>query len=202
MITEFICKFCGDIRINANSLHNHERLCKLNPNKQTANLVNAKEALKEKVTCIYCNKPFVKGNITKHTNSCSKNPVVLLKKEKTCPVCSKVFYTSAVTCSNSCANTYFRSGINHPKYKEDSTTAYVAICFSFHKKECIICGEDKIVAVHHYDENHLNNNPDNLIPLCPTHHQYFHSKYRDLVELQIVTYRNNFIENTTPPSRG
>jgi len=30
----FICKFCGSERKNANSLRNHERLCKENPNRQ------------------------------------------------------------------------------------------------------------------------------------------------------------------------
>lgn len=55
------------------------------------------------------------------------------------------------------------------------------MCFHYHKKECIICGENKIVSVHHYDENHKNNNPENLVPLSPTHHQYVRSKYKNEV---------------------
>ena len=31
---KYVCKFCNDVRKNANSLRNHERLCKNNPNKQ------------------------------------------------------------------------------------------------------------------------------------------------------------------------
>ena len=31
---EFICKYCGKECINTNSLRNHERLCKENPNRQ------------------------------------------------------------------------------------------------------------------------------------------------------------------------
>ena len=31
---EYKCQYCGKICKNANSLRNHERLCKLNPNKQ------------------------------------------------------------------------------------------------------------------------------------------------------------------------
>lgn len=31
----FKCKYCGIIKKNANSLRNHERLCKSNPNHQT-----------------------------------------------------------------------------------------------------------------------------------------------------------------------
>lgn len=126
---------------------------------------------------------------------------ILLEYDR-CPICNKIKTNlSNVTCSNSCANTYFRSGVNNPNYNENSPTAYIKICFSYHKKECIICGEDKIVAVHHFDENHTNNDPSNLIPLCPTHHQYFHSKYRYLVESQINNYRHNFINNI-PPFEG
>lgn len=33
-MNECICKFCGKTCKNANSLRNHERLCKLNPNRQ------------------------------------------------------------------------------------------------------------------------------------------------------------------------
>lgn len=34
MEESYICKFCGKACKNANSLRNHERLCKLNPNRQ------------------------------------------------------------------------------------------------------------------------------------------------------------------------
>jgi 5-methylcytosine-specific restriction endonuclease McrA len=63
----------------------------------------------------------------------------------------------------------------------------------YHKKECVICGENKIVAVHHYDENHNNDSIENLIPLCPTHHNYVHSRYKDEVIDTINKYREEFI---------
>lgn len=195
---KFVCRFCSDERINANSLRNHERLCKLNPSRQTAKIEQAREAANIKVNCNFCNKQYTKTNIKKHTSACMKNPEVLSRKEKTCPVCNSWFYTTSTTCSTSCANTYFRSGINNPNYSADSNNAYIRICFSFHKKECIICRESNIVEVHHFDEDHTNNSPANLIPLCPTHHQYFHSKYRLLVESQINSYRDNFIKNLPP----
>ena len=34
MNIEYKCQYCGKICKNANSLRNHERLCKLNPNHQ------------------------------------------------------------------------------------------------------------------------------------------------------------------------
>jgi len=112
---------------------------------------------------------------------------IIIKK---CPVCKKEFKTKndskeKTTCSYSCANTYFRSGKDNPNYKG---TQYRTICFAHHKKECIICGENKIVEVHHLDENHENNEPNNLIPLCPTHHSYWHSKYKYLVENEVNKY--------------
>ena len=117
---------------------------------------------------------------------------------KICPVCGKEFITnsggqrSKVTCSHACSNSYFRSGRSNPNWKDDS---YRSTCFEQHKKKCIICGEDKIVSVHHYDENRKNNNSENLIPLCPTHHQYVHSKYKYLVIERIDEYRDDFIKN-------
>lgn len=118
-----------------------------------------------------------------------------------CPICLKEFLTKEhctqqqKTCSYSCANTYFRSGINSPSYKEDTAVNYRTLCFRYHKKECIICKEDKIVSVHHYDENHDNNEISNLVPLCPTHHQYVHSRYKHLVQDQIDSYILKFKKN-------
>ena len=111
--------------------------------------------------------------------------------EKICPICKKTFKTimnhrdEKVTCSHSCANSFFRSGKNNPNWKDDR---YQTTCWEFHKKECVICGENLIVTVHHHDENHNNNSPDNLVPLCPTHHQYVHSRYRHLIIDVIENY--------------
>ena len=120
--------------------------------------------------------------------------------ETKCPVCKKLFtYVDSPkqrksTCSTSCANTYFRSGSDNPNWKNDT---YRSTCFLYHKKECVVCKESNIVAVHHLDHNEKNNNPTNLVPLCPTHHQYWHSRYRPLVEPEIREYMNNFMLTTT-----
>lgn len=115
--------------------------------------------------------------------------------EKNCPICGTKFTTrkdsprEKMTCSHSCANSYFRSGVNNPNWKENS---YRSTCFHFHKKECIVCGENKIVEVHHLDENNKNNSPNNLIPLCPTHHQYWHSRYKEEIEQIVIDYITEF----------
>lgn len=112
--------------------------------------------------------------------------------ETECPVCGTEFTTNEkenkTTCGYRCANTYFRSGKNNPNWKG---TQYRTIMKEHHKMECVVCGEDKIVTCHHYDENHNNNEPSNLIPLCPTHHQYVHSRYKDEVIGIIDEYRKN-----------
>lgn len=123
---------------------------------------------------------------------------------KNCPVCNKEFETlqnhprEKQTCSHSCSNSYFRSGENNPNYKEDSKANYRTLCFRYHKKECIICKEQNIVAVHHYDENHNNNNIDNLVPLCPTHHTYIHSEFAYLIQAQVDNYVKNFKASALP----
>lgn len=107
---------------------------------------------------------------------------------KECPVCKKIFKVTEddpkITCGYSCSNTYF-NGTKRNK----NISQYRTIAFKYHEKTCIVCGEDKIVEVHHYDENKNNNQVDNLIPLCPTHHQYYHSKYKYLVVDIIEEFR-------------
>jgi len=116
---------------------------------------------------------------------------------KECPICGKSFETKLghrkekTVCSRGCSNTYFRSGEDHPNYKEEISDGYYGYrraCFEYHDKRCVVCGEDKIVAVHHMDENNKNNDPKNLVPLCPTHHGYWHSRYRHLIEEQVFGY--------------
>lgn len=113
------------------------------------------------------------------------------KTFKVCPVCTNKFKArknKQVTCSRSCANTYFMTGDQHPNWKQSS---YRTTCFMYHKKKCVVCEEDKIVEVHHLDEDKNNNHPSNLIPLCPTHHQYWHSKFKKEIEHLVLNYYNN-----------
>jgi hypothetical protein len=115
--------------------------------------------------------------------------------EKNCPVCNKLitgkksFVDRATTCSYACSNKHFRTGPNNGNWKDD---VYRTTCFHHHGKRCIICNESNIVEAHHYDENHNNNDPRNLVPLCPTHHQYWHSRYRDLIKKRVDDYVKAF----------
>lgn len=137
--------------------------------------------------CPHCNNNYSWANINKHVKACRQNPDNI----KSCPVCTKSFVPKwgSITCSYSCANTLFRTGESNGNWKE---SYYRTTCFLHHKKECVVCGETLIVEVHHLDEDKTNNKPENLIPLCPTHHQYWHSKHKHLVTRVIKEYLLNW----------
>lgn len=190
---EFVCIYCSKGCKNHNSHRNHERLCSKNPNRKELNSNNFKSMFGE-FGCEFCGEICkTKQNLRKHAAACDKNPFVITTKGKTCPVCEKVFVSTSTTCSYSCSNTLFRhKQEGGTQYKTDDALAesgrYREICFRYHEAKCIICSEDKIVEVHHLNENHDDNRPQNLVPLCPTHHQYYHSKFRELIEPQILEY--------------
>jgi hypothetical protein len=138
-------------------------------------LSNLDKANNTKRACMHCSKEFTIANINRHENACGKPKLM-----KECPVCKTMHSKGGnVTCSYGCSNTYFRSGKNNPNWNENN---YRSTCFEEHGKRCVVCGEEKIVAVHHLNENRNDNRPENLIPLCPTHHQYVHSRYKDEVQ--------------------
>lgn len=97
---------------------------------------------------------------------------------KQCPVCDKQFKTKkghsreATTCSRSCSNAYFKDRRWHQK----RISNYRTICFRHYKKECVICEFNAVVDVHHIDNNHENNAPENLAPVCRNHHAMLSTK--------------------------
>lgn len=122
---------------------------------------------------------------------------------KDCPVCQTPFKTvinhrdERHTCSCKCANTFFRSGDNNGMRQKklqrieagiELDDGYRSICWKHHKRECVICGEQLIVEAHHYNDNHDDNRPENFVPLCPTHHKYWHSRHRFLIEEKVHEY--------------
>jgi len=145
-------------------------------------------AMNRRVSCQYCNKDTTVANISRHEQTCYLNPLAM----KRCLVCNNIIKnnkTSKGTCSRSCANTYFKSGEQNGNWKG---TNYQTLCFTQHNKECIICGENKIVAVHHMNEDHNDNRIENLVPLCPTHHQYMHSRYKKEILPKVEKYIEEF----------
>jgi len=116
-----------------------------------------------------------------------KNNRVKKTQVKLCPGCNKPFTTAIgtkerTTCSYACSNIYFRS-------TKLGKTNYKNKCFYFNQRKCIVCGESKVVDVHHFDLNRDNDEITNLIPLCPTHHKYMHSRYRSEVIDKVDQFR-------------
>jgi hypothetical protein len=179
------CQYCNKECKNANSLRNHERLCKSNPNRDMVSYAGV-TAMAQKVECKHCKKKISLSNIRKHEEACKKNPDNL----RECPACGTKHTKKGVTCSYACYNVYF-SKIRNP----DENCNYRTVCFRYHEKKCIVCGEENILSVHHYDGDHHNDAPENLIPLCPTHHQYVHSQFKEMVQPIVDAYIERWKEN-------
>ena len=155
--------------------------------------------MKQDLKCCKCQKTFKRWNheIIRikdlSTYTCKPCKAKQARITKECPVCKKDFTSfkteKKTTCSYACSNKHFRVGEGNGNWKQDT---YRSTCFLYHKKKCVICDEEKIVSVHHYNENHKDNRPENLIPLCPTHHTYVHSGFRDEVQPMIDDYIKNF----------
>jgi hypothetical protein len=175
------CKHCK-VEFNFNRTTekaNHTRHCKLNPNREKS-YINIKTKIREntnlklgevklfQVTCSACCKQFS-----------------VKEREKLHPTKEKYF------CSRICANS-IGGKAKAKKYHPDESATYVAVAWRYHKRQCLVCGEDKVVAVHHYNENHNDNRPENLVPLCPTHHTYMHSRHRNLIDHLVKDYIQKF----------
>lgn len=139
------------------------------------------------LNCQFCNIEVIVSSHKKHERSCYLNP----NNIKLCKVCEspiKDYKNSKGTCSHSCSNKFFR----HLRNKPGNYRRYTTICWKEHKKECVVCGENKIVAVHHMNEDRNDNRSENLVPLCPTHHTYMHSKYKKEILSIVEEYIKNF----------
>lgn len=125
---------------------------------------------------------------------------------KNCPVCGVQFKTKSgaprekMTCSYKCSNTHFRSGTNNGNWKSDEECSYATLCWRYHKKCCAVCNECLVVEIHHYNGDHEDNRPENFVPLCPTHHQYWHSRHRGLIQAKIDEYMKNWVWANSKPS--
>ena len=104
------------------------------------------------------------------------------KKLLTCPHCQQPI--SAIN-----LKTHVKACLENPNFEG---TSYVEYCFKFHRRKCVVCSERRCIEVHHFDRNRTNNSPGNLIPLCPTHHRYLHSKYAYLIEQKVLNYVDKF----------
>ena len=126
--------------------------------------------------CSNCGKEehHAKGFCTKCYKKLSWKPRIII-----CKRCHKErgFHTQDLC--KPCYNFIYRSKYN----KEWNMVKSHNIDIELYKKitkECLVCGLDKIVDLHHIDCNHKNNSEENLVGLCPNHHKMYHEyRYRD-----------------------
>ena len=154
---------------------NHSRHCDSNP-KKLESYKKMAEATKHR----FDKKLGEYKDYTVQCHTCDNN-ITVNEREHQHPLNEQYF------CSRSCANSMGGTA-KALKYHPDEVAHYTTVAWRHHKKECIVCGFDKIVAVHHMDHNHQNNDPENLIPLCPNHHQMVHSRWKDEVIPHIEEY--------------
>jgi hypothetical protein len=171
------CKHCnkGFNYTRTTEKANHSRHCDLNPKKLESYALNI-EIINKRVD----NKLGKYQMFDVNCQACNKLYYVR-ERSKSFP--SKKYYF----CSRNCANS-IGGKAKAEKYHYDEVATYTTVAWRYHEKKCVACGEDKIVAVHHLNEIHSDNDPKNLVPLCPTHHQYVHSRYKYLVEDKINCY--------------
>lgn len=137
------------------------------------------------IECPHCNRYFTRWHYKTHERSCKENP----KNLEECPVCGIEFYArnGKRTCSVSCGATLRTDAGYRPPENMDATK-YQTIAFQHHPKKCAVCEEKRVLEVHHYNGDHSDNSPENLVPMCPTHHRYMHSKYRYVFEMAVDMY--------------
>lgn len=174
-------------------------ICRSNFKQDIAQIIPTRLNICMTIKCTCCEKDIVRWKYEidkiKNVNAycCKQCKSEQSKEVRVCPICNESFSAykkeKKVTCSYACSNKHFRTGDNHGNWKQD---AYRSTCFLYHKKQCIICNESNIVEVHHYNENHNDNSPENLVPLCPTHHTYMHSRFKTTISSIVEEYVNNF----------
>ena len=130
-------------------------------------------------SAFYCSKDCYhhKGSVQCNCANCGKE----IWKTKSQLARSK---TGNVYCSRSCAtsknNTLFKTGENHPNYVGND---YRQKALYAYEHKCAICGyneDQRILEVHHKDENRSNNELSNLIILCPNCHRKITLHYYEL----------------------
>lgn len=170
------CKHCkNNFDFNTTSEKaNHTRWCEANPKRNDTNAL--RDAQKRVIENKY-------GALQEFSVTCFRCSTLLLVKEREYQHPKKKRYF----CSRNCAN-HRGSGLEWAAARGVELSMYQTICFAHHAKKCIVCEEERIIEVHHLDENSTNNNPENLVPLCPTHHQYWHSRHRLIIENDVLNY--------------
>lgn len=171
------CKHCNNNFVFERTTEkaNHSRHCDSNPKKQESYRRN-KQLISGRIDSKL-------GKYMMHTVQCFACTKDYQVRERELQFPSKQQYF----CSRSCANSVGGKA-KAEKHHHDEVARYRTVAWRHHERKCLVCNEQNVVAVHHLNENHKDNRPENLVPLCPTHHQYVHSRFKHLICEQVDKY--------------
>ena len=171
------CRFCqNDFDFTRTTEKgNHAKHCEQNPNRKTSYSKLSKAS----------DKRFGELKNFKVTCSCCSDEFEVEEREKLFHSKDRYF------CSRNCANSV-GGKVKSSKYHYDEVANYTTVAWRHHERKCLVCEEANVVAVHHLNEDHNDNRPENLVPLCPTHHHYMHSKHKCLIEYKVLEYIKNW----------
>jgi len=94
------------------------------------------------------------------------------------------------TIQEACAETACKKHSINTRIKGFNVKKYHNISLEVRKevtKNCVICGFDKVVDLHHIDHNRIIFSRKNLIGLCPNHHKMIHDiRFSDEIKSQLA----------------
>lgn len=124
-----------------------------------------------------------------------KRQVIFKKK---CAICGKEIERTSYQikrnksgyfyCSQKCGNTHKNQIRQQSEDWLNNSQNYRFKAFSLYEHKCGICGwnkDERILEVHHIDENRENNSPENLIILCPICHKYLTLHIYNIEEIKL-----------------
>lgn len=132
---------------------------------------------------------------SKHCPNCrsSKNGKIFH-----CKYCDKEIYRTQYQivknksgfwyCSRECGNLH-KNQLQEESGQWSNTSNYRKTAFKLYPHICSVCGwkeDERILEVHHIDENRKNNQGENLCILCPTCHRKITLKYYILQNHKLI----------------
>ena len=145
----------------------------------------------EKQYCKNCGKECIK-HAKGMCTTCYKR-LIWKPKLRECKRCKRMLHHHAKGLCAGCYQAVFQlennKAHNYKKWHNIDIELYKKIT-----QNCMICGFEKVVDLHHLDKNRKNNSEGNLIGLCPNHHKMIH----------MIRYRKEVIDelNKTFKSKG
>lgn len=157
-----------------------------------------------------CGKPLLKARkFCSHPCRMKYGKTRKYLPDITCPMCGAVFSPHSSRrryCTRKCADrahSIRMRGKGNSHFKTGSSYTYV---FRNRRQPimqldggCVVCGMPDDLLVHHVDHNPQNNDWDNLVTLCKTHHAVHH-KSASTPFPWLSTYAKSRLTSTTSPS--